>query len=214
MDDRTTPSLVGIEPRVRTSEPAFEPLHARRPRPAAGHLRLPQARRGELSTRHLEPWGLASWHGRWYLTGHDLDRGAARVFRLGRIDSTVTPQGRPGAYDVPADHDARQMVDSTQVATRRAATAVAAGPRRAWQRSAAPRPRRATSWESPGDGRRRPATSGRRSTCDFRDVDRLADEVAGYGPDVVAVAPTDLTEAVVRRLAGSPDPASRPEEEL
>ena len=32
-------------------------------------------------TRHLQPWGLAQWHGRWYLTGFDLDRGAARVFR-------------------------------------------------------------------------------------------------------------------------------------
>jgi hypothetical protein len=39
--------------------------------------------------------------------------------------------------------------------------------------------------------------------------------VAGYGPEVVAVAPADLTEAVVRRLrgvAGVGDPA--PEEEL
>ena len=50
---------------------------------------------------------------------------------------------------------------------------------------------------------------------DFRDVDRLADEVAGYGPEVVALAPTDLTEAVVRRLrgvAGVGEPA--PEGEL
>ena len=50
---------------------------------------------------------------------------------------------------------------------------------------------------------------------DFRDVDRLADEVAGYGPEVVSLAPTDLTEAVVRRLSGVTgvgEPA--PEEEL
>jgi predicted DNA-binding transcriptional regulator YafY len=50
---------------------------------------------------------------------------------------------------------------------------------------------------------------------DFRDVDRLADEVAGYGPEVVAVAPTDLTEAVVRRLRGVIGSGElAPEEEL
>jgi predicted DNA-binding transcriptional regulator YafY len=50
---------------------------------------------------------------------------------------------------------------------------------------------------------------------EFRDVDRLADEVAGYGPEVVATAPADLTEAVIRRLrgvAGVGEPA--PEAEL
>ena len=38
---------------------------------------------------------------------------------------------------------------------------------------------------------------------DFRDLDRLADELAGYGPDVVADAPDDLRDAVVRRLRGA-----------
>src|SRR4029450_661490 len=69
----------------------------------------------ESMTRHLQPWGLAQWHGRWYLTGFDLDRGAPRVFRVGRIDTAVTSSGPAGAYEIPADHDPRDMVDSTQV---------------------------------------------------------------------------------------------------
>ena len=49
---------------------------------------------GEQGTRRVEPWGLAMWHGRWYLTAHDQDRDAERVFRLSRIVGPVTPTGR------------------------------------------------------------------------------------------------------------------------
>jgi proteasome accessory factor B len=190
MDDT---SLVGIEPVVRTTEEAFEPLRrALRDRRAVTFgYRKPDA---ESTTRHLQPWGLAQWHGRWYLTGHDLDRGAARVFRVGRIDTVVTATGPAGAYDIPTDHDARQMVDSTQTPTsppRVATLRVREGSGNALRRRARPVP--------PDDG----ARSGWSAVeVDFRDVDRLADEVAGYGPEVVSLAPKDLTEAVVRRLSG------------
>jgi proteasome accessory factor B len=187
MDDS---SLVGIEPVVRTMEEAFEPLRraVRDRRAVTFGYRKPDA---ESSTRHLQPWGLAQWHGRWYLTGYDVDRGAARVFRVGRIDTSVSPAGPAGAYDIPADHDPREMVDSTQVST-------------APPREATLRVRR----ESGNALRRRARMLGEDAEwstveVDFRDVDRLADELAGYGPDVVAVGPADLTEAVVRRLQGA-----------
>ena len=45
---------------------------------------------------------------------------------------------------------------------------------------------------------------------DFQDLDRLADEVAGFGPDVVATSPDELRHAVVRRLAGALDPGGDP----
>jgi proteasome accessory factor B len=202
-------SLVGIEPVVRTTEEAFEPLRraVRDRRAVTFGYRKPDE---ESSTRHLQPWGLAQWHGRWYLTGFDLDRGAARVFRVGRIDTTVTISGPPGAYDIPDDHDPRQMVDSTQVSTapvRVATLRVHDGSGNALRRRARvlesrpPEPSVADGWST--------------VEVDFRDVDRLADEVAGYGPEVVAVDPTDLAAAVVRRLsgvAGVAEPA--PEDEL
>jgi proteasome accessory factor B len=202
-------SLVGIEPVVRTTEEAFEPLRraVRDRRAVTFGYRKPDE---ESSTRHLQPWGLAQWHGRWYLTGFDLDRGAARVFRVGRIDTTVTTSGPPGAYDIPDDHDPRQMVDSTQVST----APVRVATLRVREGSGNALRRRARVLESvPPE----PSVAGGWSTVevDFRDVDRLADEVAGYGPEVVAVEPTDLAAAVVRRLsgvAGVAEPA--PEDEL
>ncbi len=39
--------------------------------------------------RRLEPWGLASRRGRYYLVGFDLDRDAPRVFRLSRIKEVI-----------------------------------------------------------------------------------------------------------------------------
>ena len=97
-------SLVGIEPRVRTSEPAFEPVYAavrdRRP------IRFPYRTPGQagVTERHLEPWGIVSRHGRWYVVGHDLMRGATRVFRLSRVAGPVRAVGRPGDVQVPVGH--------------------------------------------------------------------------------------------------------------
>jgi len=218
MDDS---SLVGIEPVVRTTEEAFEPLRraVRDRRAVTFGYRKPDA---ESSTRHLQPWGLAQWHGRWYLTGYDLDRGAARVFRVGRIDTTVPARGPTGAYDIPEDHDARVMVDSTQVPTsppRVATLRVRDGSGNALRRRA-----RVAADGAGANGAGANGSTGSNGVAgdgwssvevDFRDVDRLADEVAGYGPEVVAVAPTDLTEAVVRRLRGVTGSGElAPEEEL
>jgi len=188
MDER---SLVGIEPVVRTTEEAFEPLRrAVRDRQVVSFgYRKPE---GESTTRHLQPWALAQWRGRWYLTGHDLDRGAPRVFRLSRVDTAVRTTGPPGAYDIPADHDPRAMVETTQVSTsppRLAVLRVRVGSGNALRRRAVAPPVEDGDWA--------------RVEVEFQDVDRLADEVAGYGPDVVAEGPDDLRDAVVRRLQGA-----------
>jgi proteasome accessory factor B len=52
--------------------------------------------------RRVEPWGLTSKFGRWYLVGHDLGVGEMRVFRADRIDDDLEA-GDPGAFVVPDD---------------------------------------------------------------------------------------------------------------
>jgi proteasome accessory factor B len=54
--------------------------------------------RGE--TRTLEPWGLTSKRGHWYVVGHDRDRDAVRAFRADRIDGDVAI-GPENAFAVP-----------------------------------------------------------------------------------------------------------------
>src|SRR6202022_3738134 len=47
--------------------------------------------------------------GRWYLVGHDRDRGATRTFRLSRIGGEVTPIGPVGAFTLPENVDLRRI---------------------------------------------------------------------------------------------------------
>lgn len=186
-------SLVGIEPVVRTTDEAFEPI--RRAVVDRQVVTFGYRKPDGVSTRRtLQPWGLTQWHGRWYVTGYDVDRAAERVFRLSRIDSAVVGTGPTGAFEIPPGHEPRMLVEATQspaLAQRTAVLRVRAGAGNALRRRAA-----TVRDDDRGEGW---------SLVDvqFQDLDRLADEVAGFGPDVVACSPADLREAVVRRLTGA-----------
>jgi predicted DNA-binding transcriptional regulator YafY len=52
--------------------------------------------------RRVEPWGLTSKFGRWYVVGQDLGAGEMRVFRADRIAGDVIAH-EPDAFTVPAD---------------------------------------------------------------------------------------------------------------
>ncbi|MHB8186601.1 MAG: helix-turn-helix transcriptional regulator [Dermatophilaceae bacterium] len=189
--ERDDSSLIGIEPRVRTAEPAFEAVkNAVLQRiPVAFSYRTAGA--GEVATRHVQPWGIASWHGRWYLTGFDTDRGAPRVFRLGRIEGEVATEGRPAAYEVPADHEPKAMISTMAVERdpQPAVLRVRVGAGHSLRRRA----------RSIGDI----DDTWSQVDVDFTDTEAFADEISSFGPDVVVESPTELLESVVRRLTGA-----------
>lgn len=56
--------------------------------------------RGE--DRHVEPWGLSSKRGRWYVVGFDRGRQQMRVFRADRIDGVVDIDD-DDTFEVPDD---------------------------------------------------------------------------------------------------------------
>ena len=57
----------------------------------------------EPGRRRVDPWGVVSREGRWYVVGHDHDRGAPRCFRLSRIAGAVTVSATE--QSVPRDAD-------------------------------------------------------------------------------------------------------------
>ena len=144
------------------------------------------------TTRTVEPWGVVTDKGRWYLVGHDRDRDATRTFRLSRIGAEVTAIGPPGAVQRPDGVDLREIVD------------LAVGE--------SPTSGQATVWVADGRAtalRRRatvvgPRTVGDRSgeeiQLDIGMIDRLAREIASYGPDAVALEPQSLRDDVLARL--------------
>jgi len=193
VDAEETPQP-GIEPRLQAGEAAFGPLWqaVRDRRPVAFAYRA--AGRSEPQQRHLEPWGVVNRKGRWYVAGHDLDRGEPRVFRLSRVDGEVAFAGPAGSVSVPPGTDVREMVSEWDheppVPSRTAVLRVREG--------AGPRLRRSATAvradpEHPGWDL---------AELPFSEVGFFADLLASFGSDVVALEPTDLREAVIRKLKG------------
>ncbi len=105
-------SVAGVEPLLHTTEPAFEEVRTATIAGRAIRFEYRASRAGVAEQRHLQPWALTNWHGRWYVTGHDLGRDAPRVFRLDRITSGVSVDRATKAtrYVVPQGHDPRAMI--------------------------------------------------------------------------------------------------------
>lgn len=183
----TDTSIVGVEPRVQTTEPSFERLYEATRDRAPVRFAYRTGGRGEPALRTVEPWRITSWHGRWYLVGHDRDRADARVFRLSRIEGQPSVVGPAGSVTPPADVDARAMVANAdpRVAQRSATVRVAAGAGLSLRRRCAA------------------AIDATLLEIPFVEVDDLAEEVAALGTAAVVEAPAELREAVVARLRGT-----------
>lgn len=91
-----------VEPRLGASEPTFPTILQAVQQLREIHFDYRRPNSVEVTRRQVQPWGLSSVRGHWYLTGLDLGRGEQRVFRLSRVVGSVRLHGKPGAYSVPA----------------------------------------------------------------------------------------------------------------
>jgi proteasome accessory factor B len=144
------------------------------------------------TSRTVEPWGVVTEKGRWYLVGHDRDRDATRTFRLSRIGAEVTPVGPTGAVVRPDGVDLRKIV----------AQVVGEGPTgvlaKVWVADGrATALRRAGTSLGPKELGGRP---GEVLEVDIGPRDRLARDIAGYGADAVVLEPQSLRDDVLGRL--------------
>ncbi len=181
------------EPRLSADEPSFDVFWEATQDRASVEFDYRRSGETRTSQRHLQPWGVVRYAGRWYVVGLDTDRGEERVFRLSRVQGEARRTGVAGEYDVPPGTDVRAMTmrlapppttgeavllvrRDAGVALRRDATSVeadVAGPdsRTLWDRV----------WISRGG-------TG------------VSDEVLGYGADVYVESPAELRKVVVDRL--------------
>ncbi|AOS63232.1 transcriptional regulator [Actinoalloteichus hymeniacidonis] len=192
VDQGTAPS---VEPRVRITEPAFAELHAA---VQAGQVVSFEHRRNsspEPIRRVVEPWGVVSWRGRWYLVGHDRDREATRCFRLSRIVGPVTASGEKGAVSRPEGVDLLSIVAHTSEPPAPAAPAVLWIAR---DRATGLRRHGRELGERTVDG-----IEGDLFEVEFNDSGTASDWIAGYGPDVLVIEPEPLRTSVRTALLGA-----------
>lgn len=143
-------------------------------------------------TRTVEPWGVITDRGRWYLVGHDRDRDATRTFRLSRMSEEIVLLGEQGTVVVPEGVDLRAIV----------AAAVGADPE----------PIAASVWIARGRAqelRRMGTTTESRRWAD-RDgdvvrievpsADGLVRAIASHGADAVVLEPASVRDEVQDRL--------------
>jgi len=146
----------------------------------------------DYTTRTVEPWGVVTQNGRWYLIGHDRDRADTRTFRLSRIAPDVTAIGPAGAVSRPEGVDLRELVARVVGDPPAGVTA------RVWVADD-----RATALRRAGVSAGLRTLNGRAGEIidiELGARDRLAREITGYGADAVVLEPQALRDNVIERL--------------
>ncbi|WP_454810878.1 helix-turn-helix transcriptional regulator [Paenarthrobacter nitroguajacolicus] len=183
----------GVQPRIKPAGQAFDDvvaaMHGKHP-VRFGYLAVST---GREEVREVEPWGLGSRFGQWYLAGWDRGRGAKRLFRLSRMTTAVSVV-TTSSFQPPEGFSARAELDAlNELPVQQAILDVDKDRLLALRK-------RAVSVEAAPD-----ESSRDRITVDFRDPEQLAEELASYGPHTKVAGPTELRTAVVRRLKAAAD---------
>jgi proteasome accessory factor B len=177
--------VIGYAPRVRIRESSFDPLRSALDKHAI--VTFAYLKPGEATgrTRTVAPLALVQHHGRWHLSAHDIDADDNRTFLLSRIVGPVTITTRSWLPPEKSGHAERSLRElaalwESQVAVVRVQPGTDAATRLSKRGQKA-------------------SNSQDELRLHYTDVDVLADELAGFGPEVLVVTPDRLRSAVVAR---------------
>ena len=200
----------GVQPRIRPAGQAFEDLVA------AMHAQHPvrfsylAGSTGQEQERLVEPWGLGSRFGQWYLVGHDRSRGDKRFFRLSRLTSAVTVLEKE-SFTPPAGFNVRaELAGLAELPVQSAVVDVEHGRLLGLRKRAQPLPDAAPEAAAPEARTPGHPAGTDRLAVPFRDAETLGEELASYGPRVTVISPPELAGAVHRRLTAAAEFADRP----
>jgi proteasome accessory factor B len=187
--------VIGYAPRVRLRDAAFEPLSAALERHQI--VRFPYLKPGDAESREREvvPLALVQYQGRWHLSAEETAFGTQKpgkhkMFLLRRIVGAVTAGAT--AFAPEGDQAATALASLEQIWERGIAEVEVLCDTDAATRLAN---RRGTEEVSVA-----PDASTRRLRLHYVDDAILADELAGFGPEVLVLSPSGLRDAVVERL--------------
>lgn len=185
---------LGYAPRVRLRDAAFEPLDAALERRLVVRFRYLKPGERAARDRDVIPLALVQYQGRWHLSAEEYvddgrSPGARKMFLLRRIVGPVTTG--PAAPDRPGDHTAAAIAGLEEVWHRCVAEVEVTS-----DTDAATRLINRRDTERVGAA----GTDAERLRVHFVDRAILADELAGFGPEVLVLSPPELRDAVRERL--------------
>ncbi|QNG18752.1 WYL domain-containing protein [Rhodococcus triatomae] len=197
LDPDTDAPVTAMPARTRGSEPALKSLLAAIDAGRAVRFRHRGAPNAEFTSRTVQPWGVVTRRGRWYLVGHDEDRDAVRTFRLSRIGDDVTPIGPEGAVRKPDHVDLRTVVE--QVTGDESDTL--AGRATVWV--ATDRAQEVRRLGTVTEARDLAGRPGDVLDVPVRSWEWVARVIAGHGADAVVLGPEELRNQVIAILRSS-----------
>lgn len=180
-----------IQPTVIVQESSFAPLLEavlKRRRVEFDYL---AASTDTLSSRVLEPWGVGSRFGSWYVIGWDTDRQAERTFRLSRIVSAVRMTLH--TFQTPDDFSMNERLDAMEAASELGTITVDVAPGRAHML----RKMAVSSVSEQGKHRTISGLVFDRLIIPVTEPERVATEIAAVGPD--AFIPSDSASEVTEQ---------------
>lgn len=180
----TDEPVIGYAPRLRVRDVAFEPLQAALDKHVIVRFGYLKPGEQDARVRTIAPIALIQREGRWLLHGEDQDAGSTRNFLLRRIVTPITTTNtKYPAFPESATQAARAELDEIW----RSRTAVV---------EVEPDSDAATRLSKRQDT----TVNGTNLTLHYSDLDLLADELAGYGPEVLVISPDKLRAEVRDRL--------------
>ena len=178
--------VLGYAPRVRVRDAAFEPLSVALGRNA--YVRFSYLKPGEVESRVREvaPLALVQHQGRWHLSALDAGTGIRKTFLLRRIVSSVTTTGK--TFTPPEGNQSKLALDELEQVWNEHTAIVEVEP----GTDAATRLNKRRGTTVTADGA---------LELHYSDANIFADELAGFGPEVLVISPPELRGAVRTRLA-------------
>jgi proteasome accessory factor B len=177
--------VLGYAPRLRVRDATFEPLRAALEKHAIVRFAYLKPGQTDAVIRTVAPLALVQYQGRWHLYSQEPDTGVNKTFLLRRIVTQITTTGK--TFTPPdGDQSAKALreieavwsantVEITVVPDSDAATRL--------------HKRRGTEVSASGT-----------LVLHYADANIVADELAGYGPEVIVVSPPAIRTAVMERL--------------
>ncbi len=192
--------IIGYAPRLRVGESAFAPLSEALDRQTI--VEFDYLKPGEITprTRTVAPLALVHHRGRWHFHGTDEGAGSTRTFLLSRVVGSVRLSGRSFTPEGEGHAD-RALGELEQIWCQNVATIdVVPGTDAATRLGKRVRDSVLT-------------TATQQLEINYTDINVFADELAGYGPEILVRTPSTLRDAVLSRLTTIRADHERPRDE-